>query len=517
MIKFFNLASLKVWLSLLFYVSVIIFVISPDSYFHNSMDHVDSAWFFMEGKAWMNGMIPYVDFTDSKGPLLFLITGMGYLISSYNFIGVFWLSCLWYSITLFFCYKIGTLLTQSQRKGYVVALLMAFPYFCCLFHYETRAEDWCQPFLAASLYYLLKEILHPTKDTSRNAGIIFGITFMATLLIKWSIAVMSLSFVASVLLILMKRKQSILSFCICFAISAIVIFIPFGIYMYFTDSLGAFAYEYFLNTGKTVSEGGLFGFIKSYCKDIAKLLIKDGKYLYIIYLVAIFCYSRKKHSLTILPFLCGLFFVAISIRRDNWHYYLNAASVFAIFLVVIIVEYIGQRRNLDTKDIVAIYFIAIILNWANMARGLKRGSLFFQGKGIKEYYDAAYIMSQKNSPKILNGGHELGIGLPAHTLPATLYYSGQIGQTKEMKESRLDAIRKHIPDFITVSQKDTTAFRKTVISSGYKYYITVPLPEGKIELYGRLGLRLPPKDYQVFPKDILLKRKIKLYNLSDDK
>jgi len=210
---------------------------------HNGLDHVDSAWFFMDGKALMNGLIPYVDYTDSKGPLLFLLNGIGYLISNYDYIGVFWLSCLWYSITLFFCYKTGTLLTQSRRKGYIVALLMAFPYFYCLFHYKTRAEDWCQPFIAASLYCLLKEILRPTRRSQCLAGLSFGITFVAMLLIKWSIAVMSLSFVASVLWLLYKRRQSMMKYCACFTVGAVLMFLPFGVYMIATNSFGAFVHE----------------------------------------------------------------------------------------------------------------------------------------------------------------------------------------------------------------------------------------------------------------------------------
>ena len=55
----------------------VLFLVSPDSYTHDLFDHMDSAWFFMCGKAWMNGMIPYVDFADSKGPLLWLIYGIG--------------------------------------------------------------------------------------------------------------------------------------------------------------------------------------------------------------------------------------------------------------------------------------------------------------------------------------------------------------------------------------------------------------------------------------------------------
>ena len=52
---------------------VLLFIISPDSYTHDLYGRHDSAWFFMCGKAWMEGLTPYVDFADSKGPVLWLI------------------------------------------------------------------------------------------------------------------------------------------------------------------------------------------------------------------------------------------------------------------------------------------------------------------------------------------------------------------------------------------------------------------------------------------------------------
>lgn len=86
----------KVLFALAALATLLLFIISPDSYTHDLYARYDSAWFFMCGKAWMEGLTPYVDFADSKGPLLWLIYGIGYLISPYNYIGVFWLSCLWY-------------------------------------------------------------------------------------------------------------------------------------------------------------------------------------------------------------------------------------------------------------------------------------------------------------------------------------------------------------------------------------------------------------------------------------
>ena len=76
----------------------VLFIISPDSYTHDLFFRIDTAWFFTCGKAWMNGMIPYIDFADSKGPLLWLIYGIGYLLSPHNYLGMFWLSVVLYHL-----------------------------------------------------------------------------------------------------------------------------------------------------------------------------------------------------------------------------------------------------------------------------------------------------------------------------------------------------------------------------------------------------------------------------------
>jgi hypothetical protein len=60
----------QVTVSLAIVVSLVLLLISKDSYTHDLFNKADSGWFFMCGKAWMSGLRPYVDFADSKGPLL---------------------------------------------------------------------------------------------------------------------------------------------------------------------------------------------------------------------------------------------------------------------------------------------------------------------------------------------------------------------------------------------------------------------------------------------------------------
>ena len=54
-------------------VPLMLLMLSIDSPCYEVWGRLDSSWFFTSGKAWMNGMTPYVDFADSKGPLLWLM------------------------------------------------------------------------------------------------------------------------------------------------------------------------------------------------------------------------------------------------------------------------------------------------------------------------------------------------------------------------------------------------------------------------------------------------------------
>ena len=58
---------------------VVLMVCNIDSYLYAQCGQFDSAVFFMCGKAMMNRLVPYSDFTDSKGVLLWFIYGLGYL------------------------------------------------------------------------------------------------------------------------------------------------------------------------------------------------------------------------------------------------------------------------------------------------------------------------------------------------------------------------------------------------------------------------------------------------------
>lgn len=184
--------DLRILLLLTLWASVVLLLMSMDSPIHHFYNRCDSAYFFMGGKAMMNGLRPYVDFTDTKGPLLWLIYGVGYLISPRDYIGVYVLSCLCYGGVLYYNYKTAQLLLGDSLRSLMVALLMPWFYFLYWFHNEVRAEDFCDLPLAASLYYLFHLLYNSGNHPYcvRRYGMVLGVSFMALVLIKFNIAAM---------------------------------------------------------------------------------------------------------------------------------------------------------------------------------------------------------------------------------------------------------------------------------------------------------------------------------------
>ena len=128
------------------------------------------------------------------------------------------------------------------------------------------------------------------------------------------------------------------------------------------------------------------------------------------------------------------------------------------------------------------------------------------------YYDAAYIMTQIEKPKVFYSGG-WGTGFPADILPACRYWIGQTGATKEMVEEREKDLKSGIADFVCVWSKNEEVIKK-VESYGYIFYCYAPQYGGTdtnataVSLFGRPGLKLPPEDFHVSQWDVWLKRNI---------
>ena len=486
------------------YSLILLFFLSPDSYIHDLVGHYDSAWFFTCGKAWMNGMTPYVDFADSKGPLLWLIYGIGYLISHHSYVGVFWMSIVFYTATLFIAYKLCRLYLET-RPAAVATALIPFFLFYSTYRFEMQAEDYCNTFLMLALYALCRvlrdwRVLGGRKHFLCAAAM--GASCAACVLMKWNIGVGMLAFPAVTLIYAVRGKKAL--HCITGALSGFaVIALPFVVYMLCCGCLDDMVREYFVNTVATVDDCG-DGL--SIVNILTGSFVHEKKmFLLLIAGIILFCWKKKWAYLWLIFCLVALKIVTgASLFRPH---YALVLMPFAIFLVMFVVGLI-PRKFLFVKVIIPIAAVACV---CVSYSGELKGNIEQGKRSRQNYYRACYIMAQVERPTILYYSVDTGIGTSVGVLPSCRYWAPQTGITDEMKAERDSVLMNGVADFVVTSTIDEAEKdRKRVEEAGYVEYETITcfidFASGK--LYGRPGLELPPDDFYVSDWDVWLKRNI---------
>ncbi len=489
----------------------ILFLVSPDSYTHDIVKHVDPAWFFTCGKAWMNGMIPYVDFADSKGLLLWLIYGIGYLISPYNFIGVFWLSVLLYTGVFYYVFKTARIFLKDDCTSFLVTILMLLSFFCPWFHHEIRSEDWCQLFISVTFYHCCKLLYGRYGDKNKEcykACFVIGLSMAGTLLIKYTITAMLGIVACYILYAIIKQKLHIFYSFLFFLSGVALLTVPFVVYMIYSGCFGAFIQEYFLNTLQTVQSSNT---ITTYYHEW--LMLTHNQSIAILFALCIagtWMMSKLVNQFRFFFIFSFMGFYAISIHHYIY-YYLCSCLFFPIFFIIPIVE----RQQLSTRKMfrvsVAVFGITVFMN--SFDHGFVSDEWFFKDNADRtSYYKIAYIMSSVKNPNVVHYvSSDHGLGVPVGILPGTKYWSYQTGATPEMKENQENSIRSHRVDFVVntdfnpgFSERDTF-----ILSNGYHIIFEHHFWDGKCRIYTKhKNPPVPPDNFRVSKLDILLKRNL---------
>lgn len=498
------------------YSLVLLFFLSPDSYLRDLFVRYDSSIFFECGKAWMNGMIPYVDFTDSKGPLLWLIYGIGYLISHHSYVGVFWISVCFYTVTLFIAYRLCRLYLDEKPSAVATA---ALPFFLFLFvyHFEVRAEDFCYTFIMLSLYSLCRILKSwRTLDAKHFFLLSFamGISCASCFMIKWNIAVMMLTLMAVALLYSIRGKCFLRSLS-GMAVGFVLISAPFSLYLLSCGALDDFIYEFFINTSSMQG-------------------VDKAKFSVALILYTCFCTNMKVSALFVV-FLCGLLcfpwkmgkkywwliacFTAFWIASRGVHiggsYYQASAAPFLIFAIIPVVEILFSKQPRALRYTPALCVVAAVISIT--VNVISVNGNFARAMGQRQsYYRACYIMAQIDKPKIFPYMVGNRAGVAVGSLPACKYWVIQLGITDEMMAEREKALTNGIADFVIVDtlgdEKKHKGKVERVEAAGYVCYGTFEMGSWiknyTYKLYGRPGLKPAPDDFYVSDWDVWLKRNI---------
>jgi len=164
----------------------------------------DTNLYFTIGRGMTQGMMPYRDLFDHKGPLTFILYALGALASDTSFIGVFVLEVLSLAVMLYLGYRTAAL--YGGRSLLVIPITAILTVTCTAFNQGGSAEEFCLPALSLGLYAALKrmrmgetckrpERLHVAFGTAMgwvfaikytDCGLFFGLG-LAVLLYEWHV------------------------------------------------------------------------------------------------------------------------------------------------------------------------------------------------------------------------------------------------------------------------------------------------------------------------------------------
>ena len=430
------------------FATVILLLVSTDSWTHCLYDHHDSATFFASGKSLMSGMVPYADFSDSKGPLLWLIYGVGYLISPRTVHGVLLLTCLCYAFIFWWLYKTARIYLKDDRKAAMASMVTAISIFFPVVRYETRAEDFTLFFLVWALYHVCRLLHDEEIDTRRQtirASVVLGIAMAATLLIKYNAT--AILGVMALFVLHFAWRQRTGAWCSLgwMVLSAALFLAPFVIYMLTVGCFDDFIREYFVGNMEVVMRQ------HAHMRNPIFLLIAHrytaGIFLLVNALSALAAawLAPRYRAFVFVVFLAT---VLLTVINAFWLYYYAICGIFLCFAATALLRRIKntplllERGQGGEAVLVLVIVLSMHLAWG--------GSWWFKGEPEQQAFnDYVRLMSQVERPKVIYYNmHGAAFGIPVQSLPGCKYWVSQSGSTESMNENQIEAIKNHQADFV---------------------------------------------------------------------
>lgn len=131
-------------------------VCSRSSPLYPTNDWGDANIYFTIGRGMLEGLVPYRDLLDHKGPLLYFLHAAAALVSDSSFFGVWLWEVAAGTAFLWFSLKSVSLFCPEHLSLLTVPLVAGAVYSSPAFAQGDSAEELCLPLLAFSLWCLLR-------------------------------------------------------------------------------------------------------------------------------------------------------------------------------------------------------------------------------------------------------------------------------------------------------------------------------------------------------------------------
>lgn len=424
----------------------ILFVCSRSSFLYPCNDWNDANSYFTMGKALMNGQIIYRDLYDQKGPYLYLLYGIAYLISHDSFAGVFLIEIICISAFLFSCYQVMRLYCSRTIACLLLPVLAAVILSSKCFYWGGAAEEFCLPLLGFSFYHSLRYFKEQYPENTPSFRLIFfnGIFAGIIMQVKYTMLGFYFAWMGMMVLAYLLKKdfKGFFKGCLIFlgamAATAVPWLIFFGIHGALGDWYQCYIYNNVFLYSNLQDAGNTLG---NRVYTLAKLLywlIWDN-ISYFIWIILGFLvllvhprvrWIEKGNLLA----LSGFLFLGIYIGGSTLPYYAIPLTVFTVCGFAAaggffqqLAKKEGLRDRLSGTALRFLPIVSCLLIFAGsifLSLRLSMNTPFMkQEKNSYFLYQFKEIVSQENEPTLLNiNCLDAGLYTVADILPSCKFF-----------------------------------------------------------------------------------------------
>lgn len=461
-------------------------------------DWYDVNAFFTMGKSMINGVVPYKELFEQKGPLLYFIYGIGSLISKTSFLGIFILEVVSLTITLIYIVKISNLFFKKDQSYIILPIILTIILSSKVFTHGGSCEEFCFPFIIITLYYFTK-YLQSSKINNKETMLV-GIMASCILMMKYTLLGFHLGFIIVVLIksYQVKDFSGLLKKMLWFIIGFLLGSLPWLLYFFINDGLKDFIEVYFLFNMTSYSEKmSVFKKIARCIILMFKTLITRYEFLLLVVLPILLSikdkilFKDKKDNIYLLIVLLCVTF-GIYIGGTNYHYYSLPIYLFILFGIIVYLKiYYVFIKNKHLKNLRKTNKLIIIYCCLLVAL-IKSDNTYYMFKKRDDY--AQFIFAdiiEKNSTILNYGFLDGGFYFSTNTIPSVYYFEKQnvnyLNYPKNMDEQNRYIEEKKVDYVITRNNN-----RKDIkgLSENYSF-----LKKKKQEYEGKIV------EYQLYKKN----------------
>lgn len=178
----------KRWLLIYSFITaaLVLLFCSKSSPLYPMNDWVDVQCFLTLGKGMLNGLVPYVDLYEQKGPVLYFIYAIVALFSNKSMLGQYLLEIITFGLFLYFSAKLAEIYLGKSKFLYpIIAVLAAIVATTRSFCHGGSVEQMCLFLFIYGLYSVLKAC-HENRPLSFREAMTNGIFAGMALWIKYT-------------------------------------------------------------------------------------------------------------------------------------------------------------------------------------------------------------------------------------------------------------------------------------------------------------------------------------------